>query len=81
MENKNKIHFECALCGKIIPKGKQYICLERNVEKIIADDVSKQELVEIIDSNVLLIFCKTCGKAFNDKKLSDLIKNLASLNK
>lgn len=74
--NDNDLDFECIKCGKPIPSGKPYVCIEKNIEHIEHNIISNSHDVEVLNSQVLATFCGSCGNAFDSEMFVMLIKTL-----
>jgi hypothetical protein len=71
----NDLGYECDGCGKIIQKGKAYVCISKNIEQINHEVISNEEEVEVISSENLLVLCGKCGNKFDDDFFINIIKN------
>ena len=69
----NLIVVNCDRCGKEIPKGKAYVCITRNIEQIEHSISSNEDEVEVIQSDLLITLCGSCGNKFNTETLIKLI--------
>ena len=59
----------CNKCGKTIKHGSAYVAITREVEAYENNSNEREEVVNVIDAELVLVFCTTCGNALNaDKK-------------
>ncbi len=63
----------CDQCGKDIYYGNAYVSIARNIEQIDYDKRTKEDQVQVIDSEVILLLCAKCGNAFHYDRIKDLI--------
>ncbi len=61
----NEIVIECERCGKHIPKGSAYVCFTKNIEQIEHSIPDNQDEITIIDSEMLIALCGSCGNKFD----------------
>ena len=58
---KEKIKFaECNFCDKQIYKYDEYFAIIKSLEKLV-DDKPKGDIIEPIETEEVLVFCKKCG--------------------
>ena len=61
----NESAITCDRCGKEIPTGSAYICLTRNIEQIEHSIANNEDEVVVIQSDLLITLCGSCGNKFN----------------
>ncbi len=69
----NDIVSNCDRCGKDIPTGSAYVCITRNIEQIERSISSNEDEVEVIQSDILISLCGSCGNKFDTETLVKLI--------
>ncbi len=63
----------CDRCGKEIPKGTAYVCITKNIEQIIHSIGLNEDEVEVIQSDLLITLCGSCGNKFDANTFVKLI--------
>ena len=71
--NENEIVSECDRCGKEIARGTAYVCITKNIEQIEYSIVNNQDEAQIIQSDILIALCGSCGNKFDTETLIKLI--------
>lgn len=63
----------CDRCHKEIIKGSEYISITKNIELIVLSETGNEDEVEMIQSDILVAFCESCGNKFDTDTLIKLI--------
>jgi hypothetical protein len=67
------VFYTCDRCGRDINYGSKYVSIERNVERASHNILKDRDEVKIINSELLLMMCDTCGKEFGHDNLTKII--------
>lgn len=70
---EEEIISNCDRCGKFIPKGSAYVCVTRNIEQVEHSIIDSEDQVVVIQSDVLIALCGSCGNNFDTETLVTLI--------
>lgn len=70
----NDIVSECDRCGKLIPTGSAFVCITRSIEQIEHSIASNEDVAEVIQADILIALCGTCGNKFDTDTLVKLIQ-------
>ena len=65
----------CAKCGKLIKHGSAYMVITRDVECFENHLKKGFEVVSVLNSEGLVIFCVDCGNLFDANMLKEIIKS------
>ena len=65
---------KCDRCGKAIPHGSAYISLNRNIEQLEHSIANNKDEVQVIQSDILLVLCGSCGNMFDTETMVKLIR-------
>jgi len=68
-----KAYNKCDSCDALIKYGEHHVTIQRNLEKGYYNVLLKRNEATIEESDLLLIFCQSCGNKF---KSALLIKNM-----
>ena len=63
----------CDRCRKEIIKGSEYISITKNIEQIVLSENGNEDEVEMIQSDILVALCASCGNKFDTETLIKLI--------
>ena len=69
----NEIVSACDRCGKYIPTGSAYVCISRSIEQIEHSIERNEDEALIIQSDILIALCGSCGNKFDIGTLINLI--------
>jgi hypothetical protein len=72
----NEIVCECERCGKPIPKGNAYVCIYRSIEHIEHSVSQNEDIAQIIDADILIALCSSCGNKFDAETLVKIISSM-----
>jgi hypothetical protein len=61
-------------CGKEILYGNAYVSVQRNIEQAKHNFISNEDDIQVIDSELLLTLCGSCGNKFHFDILAKLIE-------
>ncbi|MBZ5857610.1 hypothetical protein [Flavihumibacter profundi] len=64
----------CDRCGKPIPKGSAYVCISRNIEQIEHNIAGNEDEVQVIDAEIIIALCGSCGNKFDTGALQKLVQ-------
>jgi len=64
------------MCGKAIPIGHPMVSISKSIESMQVDPESGREEIEVVDSQVLLVFCGHCGNRFDSEAMVKLAREL-----
>jgi DNA-directed RNA polymerase subunit M/transcription elongation factor TFIIS len=70
----SKAYTTCDKCGKEIHYGNAYVSVQRNIEQAEHNFVNNEDDVQVIDSELLLTLCGSCGNKFHFDILAKLIE-------
>ena len=70
----DEIVSKCDKCGKEIPRGTAYVCIQQNIEQVLFSFEENNNYAEVIDSNILFAMCGRCGNQFDYESLVNLLK-------
>ncbi len=66
----------CNKCGKTIPDGRPRVAISKTIESAEVDPETGREEIEVVDAQVLLIFCGRCGNRFDTDALVRLAREI-----
>ena len=66
----------CDMCGKSIPVGHPMVTISKSIESMQVDPESGRAEIEVVDSQVLLVFCGHCGNRFDTESMVKLAREL-----
>jgi hypothetical protein len=70
----NDIVSACDRCGKPIPKGSAYVCISRSIEQIEHNIAGNQDEAQVIDAEIIIALCGSCGNKFDTASLRKLVE-------
>ena len=69
----------CDKCEKLIKHGEAYVTITREVE-YFTNDLRGHDVVEVIDAESIVVFCKKCGDDISFKKIKQMIHQQLGIN-
>lgn len=63
----------CDRCSKPIPKGNAYVCISRSIEQIEHNIAENQDEVQVIDADIIIALCGSCGNKFDTASLQKIV--------
>ena len=61
----------CYRCDRQIPTGRAFLCISKSIEQI--EHQGEKDIVQVIEAEVLITLCPSCGNRFDSDKLIELI--------
>jgi hypothetical protein len=72
----NAVYTTCDKCGKEIDYGNAYVSIARNIEQAEHIFATDKDEVAVIDSELLLTLCGSCGNTFHYDVIAKIIKTI-----